>query len=277
MAGRVAIIAGSGRLPAILAAALVDAGSPPVIAALQGSRPEDIPDGDVERFRVERLAVFLDRLHALGVGRVIFAGAVQRPQLDPEAFDPRTASMVPRLIAAMQGGDDATLREVVAIFEEDGLRVIGAAEAVPDLVPEAGVLGAVTPTEADAEDAVRAARIVSALGAVDVGQGAVVAQGLCLALEALPGTDVMLAQLAQLAQRPPMRPDPSGARGLLYKAPKPGQDRRMDLPAIGPQTVTAAAQAGLAGIAFEAGGVMIIDRAETVRRADAQGLFLWAR
>lgn len=274
MAERVAIIAGAGRLPAILAAGLDHAGDTPVIAALQGSTLEDIPEGSVERFRVERLAVFLDRLHALGVGRVVFAGAVQRPRLDPEAFDPRTAAMVPRLLAAIQGGDDATLREVVAIFEEDGLQVIGAAEAVPDLVPGEGVLGAVTPTKADAEDAARAARIVSALGAVDVGQGAVVAQGLCLALEALPGTDVMLAQLAEL---PAMRPDPEGARGLLYKAPKPEQDRRVDLPAIGPHTVTAAARAGLGGIAFEAGGVMVIDRAETVRRADARGLFLWAR
>ena len=64
---------------------------------------------------------------------------------------------------------------------------------------------------------------------------------------------------------------------MLFKGPKPGQDRRIDLPAIGPATVAGAAAAGLAGIAVEAGGVMILDRAETIAAADAAGLFLWVR
>jgi hypothetical protein len=85
----------------------------------------------------------------------------------------------------------------------------------------------------------------------------------------------MLAFVAERAAS--LRPNPKGARGVLYKAPKPGQDRRIDLPAIGPDTIRNAAAAGLAGIAIAAEGVLILDYAATVAAADAAGLFLWAR
>lgn len=271
--GRTAVIGGRGRLPMLLVEALEAMGESPVLAELHGF-PLDCPGGrQVEPLRVERLAPFLDRLHALDVQRVTFAGAVRRPRLDPGLFDPRTAALAPRLAAAMQAGDDATLREVIALFEEAGFAVESAAALAPRLLPGPGVLGTVAPDPQDERDAARAAEIVAALGAVDVGQGAVVAGGLCLAVEALPGTDAMLAALAALP-----RPDGWPARaGLLFKAPKPGQDRRIDLPALGAATVRAAAAAGLAGIGFEAGGVLVIDRDDAVAVADAAGLFLWSR
>jgi DUF1009 family protein len=265
-AGRIALIAGRGRLPA----ALVVEMDRPLIAALDGFLPEGLVPDMV--FRIERLVPFLDHLTQQGVTRVVFAGAVRRPRLDPALFDPQTARLVPRLLAAIQAGDDAALRGVIAIFEEAGLQVLGVDQVAPGLVPGPGVLAG-TPTPADERDAGRAADIVRALGAQDLGQGAVVAQGLCLAVETLPGTDAMLEFVARTVARP----DPQGARGVLYKAPKPGQDRRVDLPAIGPQTVAGAAAAGLAGIAWEAGGVIVLDRAATVAAAKAAGLFLWAR
>lgn len=264
---RTAIIAGKGALPATLAGVLP---ADTLVAALEGFMPLGVVPDLV--FRVERLVPFLHALDHAGVGRVIFAGAVQRPQLDPSLFDPATAQMVPRLLAAMQGGDDATLRAVIAIFEEAGFAVAGVEDVAPDLVPGPGFLTGAA-TEADTRDAARAAGIVAALGAVDVGQGAVVAQGLCLAVEALPGTDAMLDWVAQTAQRP----DPRGAKGVFYKAPKPGQDRRIDLPALGVETVRRAAAAGLAGIAWEAGGVICLDPARMVAEAGAAGLFLWSR
>jgi hypothetical protein len=120
-------------------------------------------------------------------------------------------------------------------------------------------------------DAARAEAIVAALGAVDVGQACVVARGLCLAVEALPGTDAMLAQVAALPEA--LRPK----GGLLYKAAKPGQDRRLDLPALGVETIKGAAAAGLAGIAFQAGSVICLDLPAMQAEAVARGLFLWAR
>ncbi|MDN5786204.1 LpxI family protein [Pseudorhodobacter sp.] len=262
-----AIIAGAGALPAALVSALP---TRPLVAALEGYSPEGLLPDQV--FRVERLVPFLNYLLDLGITGVCFAGAVQRPNLDPSLFDPQTAQMVPRLLAAMQGGDDATLREVLAIFEESGLKIVGATEIAPDLTPSAGVLTG-TVTAQDEADATRASAIVAALGAVDVGQGAVVQAGLCLAVEALSGTDAMLANVAQI----PEDLRPKTAKGLLFKAPKPGQDRRIDLPTFGPHTLELVAKAGLGGIAFEAGGVIMLDRAATVAQAQTLGLFLWAR
>ena len=263
--GRIAIIAGAGALPGAVAAALDGAA---VFA------PEGVACAlPAERFRFERLVPFLRHLVEDGVTAVVLAGAMTRPRLDPALFDPATAQLVPRLLAAMQAGDDATLREVIAVIEEAGLEVLGIEAVAPGLIPAPGVLGAVQPGDADRRDAARAAAIVAALGAADVGQGCVVAQGLCLAAEALPGTDAMLDWVAAVAGalRPP------GARGVIYKAPKPGQDRRADLPALGPQTVRKAAAAGLAGVVWQAGGVLVLDRAAMVAEADRLGLFLWSR
>lgn len=263
---RLALIAGAGGLPAALVAALPER---PFVAALDGFAPAGVA-ADVS-FRIERLMPFLRQLQDAGVTRLCFAGAVQRPRLDPALFDPATATIVPRLLAAMGQGDDATLREVLALFEEEGFAIASVPEIAPALVPGAGLLcGAMT--QRDEADAARAAQIVAALGRVDVGQGAVVQQGLCLAVEALPGTDAMLATVAGLSH---LRP--AGARGLFYKAPKPLQDRRIDLPTLGPDTVARVAEAGLGGIVWEAGGVIALDLPGMIALARDKGLFLCAR
>lgn len=277
---QIAIISGAGRLPAALAESL----DSPLICALEGFAPEGVqPD---LTFRVERLVPFLRELSDRGVARVIFAGAVSRPRLDPALFDPATAQMVPRLLAAMQGGDDATLRAVIELFEEAGFEVVGVPDVAPGLFLPPGVYGVtvsgldgaetvspVTVSAADRADATRAAAIVAALGAVDVGQGAVVAQGLCLAVETLPGTDQMLDFVAKTARRP----NPAGARGVFFKSAKPGQDRRIDLPTIGLETLTHAHAAGLAGLAFPASDVIVLDMKNVLQRAEKLGLFLWAQ
>jgi len=184
-------------------------------------------------------------------------------------------TLAPRILPALKAGDDATLRMVLDIFDEAGFAVRAAHEIAPELLPPAGVLTRAQPGSRDRKDAARAAAIVAALSAVDVGQGAVVAGGLALGVEALPGTDRMLAQVAALPAD--LRPDPAAARGVLFKGPKVGQDRRVDLPVIGPDTVAGAAGAGLSGIAIAAGGVMVLDRVDVIAAADDAGLFLWVR
>lgn len=261
---RTALIAGQGALPAALATLL----DQPLVCALDGFVPAGLTVDQV--FRVERLALFLRFLEDQGVTQVIFAGAVQRPNLDPSLFDPQTAQMVPRLLAAMQAGDDATLRAVIAIFEEAGFSVLGVENLAPALLPTAGVLAGKI-SDQDQTDASRASEIVSALGAVDVGQGCVVARGLCLGVETLSGTDAMLAGVAALP--PNLRPK----GGLFYKAAKPGQDRRIDLPTLGPQTLHRAAEAGLSGVCFQAGSVICLDLAAMQALAAELDLFLWAR
>jgi DUF1009 family protein len=269
----IALISGRGQLPQLLADRLHAEGRAVVLAELEGFESLSTVRDDVLRFRLERLVPFLDRLQDMGVTQAVFAGGVHRPRLDPALIDPATMQLLPRIMAAMNRGDDGTLREVIALMGEWGVEVVGAQDICADLVAEAGILSDSQPKGTDKQDAARGFEILRLMGGADVGQGCIVARGQCLALEALPGTDVMLAQLAALRAQGVELPQ----GGVFCKAPKPGQDRRIDLPALGPDTVEAVHAAGLRGIAFEAGGVLLIDRAEMVTRANALGLFLWAR
>ncbi len=260
-----ALIAGQGALPAALLAALP---TRPLICALDGFAPGGVAVDIV--FRLERLALFLRELEHRGITSVCFAGAVKRPRLDPSLFDPTTAQMVPRLLAAMGQGDDGALRAVIDIFEEAGFGVQGVAEIAPALIPAAGVYAGAVTADMDA-DAVRAQTIVAALGAVDVGQGCVVAGGICLAVEVISGTDAMLASVCALGD---LRP---AARGVFYKSAKAGQDLRIDLPTLGPASVAHAAKAGLGAIVWRAGEVICLDLPLMQAAATAAGLTLWAR
>ena len=297
-----ALIAGKGALPGVLARHLTDARQPYLVCALEGFLP-DLPD--VISFRVETLGSFLATLGAMGVTQACFAGAIQRPKLDPSAIDAATMPLVPRMMEALHQGDDAALRIVLSFFEEAGIAIVGASDLVPELIPDAGVLTATAPGDLDKRDATRAETAHAALAAADIGQALIVAHGQVLAVEALPGTDWMLRSLtvpgpaaaptgglfddpfgvaadmmggpvhpsARTRQRDPSLPP----GGLLYKGPKTGQDLRIDLPTIGPGTVAGAIEAGLRGIVIVAGGTLVLDRPAVIAAADRAGLFLWVR
>ncbi|HHX90238.1 MAG TPA: LpxI family protein [Paracoccus sp.] len=265
----VAIIAGDGGLPAELAGTLRQSGGEPLVCAPEGVRPDGLAVDLV--FRIERLAPFLRHLTDTGIRTVAFAGPVHRMALDPAMFDPETATFVPRLLGAMQGGDDGTLRVVIDLFEEYGLEVQGLATLAPQLLAARGVLTSRAPTPAEDTDAARGIEILRALAPVDVGQGCVVAGRLCLAIEALYGTDVMLSQVA--ACRDSRVPQEGG---VFIKRAKTGQDLRIDLPTIGPETIALARSARLSGLCLQAGHVVVLERAETLARADEAGIALWA-
>jgi len=266
MALGLGIIAGAGALPGLLAAAHPEA------VFVTFSDAVKVPAGALHLpARLEHLGALFEALREHGVGRVVLAGAMQRPALDPSAFDAETARLMPGLMAAMAGGDDGTLRAVISMFEGQGFAVEGADDLLPGLVAKAGVLGKVQPSPGDLADAARGCRILQAIGPQDVGQACVVAGGLCLAIESIYGTDAMLGFVA--SHRGDLPPQTGG---VLVKRPKPGQDLRVDMPTIGPGTVAAAVRAGLSGIAIAAGRVIVLAQAETLAAADAADIALWA-
>jgi DUF1009 family protein len=207
-----------------------------------------------------------------GVTDILLAGKVDRPDFSDLKLDMKGLALLPRALKAARQGDDALLRFLVAMFEEEGFRAIGVAEAAPGLVCGEGVLGRHTPDDAHRADMERGFAIVKALGALDVGQAAVVCEGLALAVEAAEGTDRMIERVATLRQA--LRGTPRQRRGVLVKALKPTQDAKTDMPVIGVATVERAAAAGLAGIGLEAGGALIVDKALVAAKADALGLFV---
>ena len=258
-----ALIAGSGALPGELAARL---DVPPLVCALEGNDPDGLAV-DV-RFRLETLGTLLVLLRDNGVTQVCMAGAIGRPSIDPAAIDAATLPLVPIIAQAMASGDDGALRGAITVFEQAGFSVSAAHEIAPDLLPPVGCVTNVQPADKDRGDAARGAAIVAAMSAADIGQACVVQHHQALAVEGAFGTDWMLRSLTT-------RPDAGG--GILFKAPKPGQDRRVDLPTIGPDTIVAACAAGLSGVVIEAGGVMVLDQPEVLRECDRLGLFLWVR
>jgi len=265
MSGALAILAGHGTLPQVLAGANADA----LFVSFEGvDVTVPLPRHFAASFN--QFGNLFETLHAAGITTVTFAGAMTRPALNPAAFDHKTVALAPRLMAAMAGGDDGLLREIVAVFEEQGFDVKGAHQVMPDLVAEAGLLAGQDLDAADMADAKRGMEILNALSDVDVGQGVVVVNGLCLGVETLQGTDAMLGFVAAT----PAHLRQTG--GVFVKAAKTGQDLRVDMPAIGPDTVTSVAAANLGGIVIAAGRVMILERAKTIAAIEAAGLFLLA-
>jgi UDP-2,3-diacylglucosamine hydrolase len=265
-----AIIAGRGNLPRLLAEESQRSGRPYVVVHIAGMTLDWLDGHKLIQAQFERFGALFDALRTADCASVVFAGGVDRPDLDVARLDAKTQEILPQLAVKLAGGDGGTLQAVAEVFEAEGFRIEAAHDVLAGLLAPEGVIGKFAPSEADLTDIARAAEIATALGAVDVGQGAVVAQGLCLGVESLQGTDAMLDFVARSGD---LRPDPDGARGVLFKGVKPGQDRRMDMPAIGPDTVENAAKAGLGGVAVRA--VLILERDKTVAAADRLGLFLY--
>lgn len=258
---QLALIAGRGSLPAAVAAA---ATTPPLVCVLDGFQPDDL-QADIT-FRIETLGTLIQTLAERGITHVCMCGAVKRPQIDPAALDALTLPLVPVLQAALSDGDDGALRAIIGIFQAQGLQIIGAHEAAPDLLPPAGVLSKSQPSGDIAAGISAAQGALIQMGQADLGQACVVRGDRVVATEDDAGTDAMLSAL-----------DGDMTGGFLFKAPKPDQDQRADLPTIGPHTVTAAKQVGLAGIVVAAQEVMVLDLPAVLEACDQAGVFLWVR
>ena len=271
--GALGILAGGGALPLIIAREAMAAGCSVHMLAIEGSF------GDLSRSPCPATAVgmgqvggILDALKRNGCTDLVIAGTVERPELRQLKLDLRALTILPMVAGMMLGGDNHLLTTVVRFFEGKGLRVLGADDIAPSLLAGVGPLGNLRPTAEGAADVARAFEIVKALGALDVGQAAVVSKGYTLAVEAAEGTDSMLERVAELRRK---RGRLDGRRkGVLVKRAKPGQDRRVDLPGIGPRTVELAAAANLAGIGIQSRGVLVIEREQIIAGADRLGLFV---
>jgi UDP-2,3-diacylglucosamine hydrolase len=261
------IVAGGGPLPAKVAHAAQLAGRRVFVVGLDGFADKTLlgPFHHIVA-RLGAAGAILGALRREGVRDLVLIGPVRRPSMFDLRPDAEGVKLMGRIGRAAFGGDDGLLAAVVRVLGEEGFRIVGAHEILTEAVAGAGQLTQVAPDAQALADIERGVSVVQALGAADVGQGCVVQMGIVLAVEAIEGTDAMIARSAPLA-----RP---GLGGVLVKLVKPGQDRRADLPTIGPNTIRSAAAAGLRGVAFEAGGTLITDRAATIEAANAAGLFL---
>lgn len=272
---KLALIAGSGYLPRRVAEAARDAGRSLVVLTLDEASAVDYPGFDVHPISLAKVGALFDILRREAVGELVMAGKVHRPNFAQLRPDARCLRLLPGIIAAAAQGDDRLIAHIVGLFEAEGVRVVAPETLLSSLLATEGDWTKAKPRAGDLADMAKGFEVARAIGALDIGQGVVVADGLVLAVEAAEGTDAMLDRVAHLPAA--LRGQDGRRRGVLVKCAKPGQERRVDLPTIGRATVTAAAAAGLAGIGIEAGGSLVVDREETIAAADAAGLFILAR
>jgi UDP-2,3-diacylglucosamine hydrolase len=263
------IIAGAGTLPLHVAQRARTAGRDVFILGFH-----DLADPGIDAFahawvRWGQIGRMLRLLRRHGCGDLVIIGSVRRPKLTSLRVDAGLIRHAPEIYRLTRGGDDAVLTRVVRFFEAQGFRVRGAHEIAGDLTAPAGTLTRTQARPEDHRDIEKALAILNALGPHDVGQAAVVARGYALAIEAAEGTDEMLRRCAGLRQW-----GLSYRHGVVLKMPKPGQELRVDMPAVGPRTVELASDAGLSGLALAQGHVLLVEPQQLIATADRLGLFV---
>jgi UDP-2,3-diacylglucosamine hydrolase len=272
-ASPLAMIVGGGSIPAAVADAVTRRGRSVVMFPIRGwadpAAVEKYPHHWLALIQVGR---FLRNARAAGCRDVVFIGAAFRPPFRSFRLDWEALRILPRVAFGYRGGDDHLLSTAARIFEDHGFRIVGAHEVAPEILMPRGPVGSIAPSERDRADIARALSLLRAIGPFDVGQAVVVAENNVIAIEAVGGTDSMLAHVADLRARG--RLSTAAGVGVLVKAPKPHQDRRFDLPAIGPRTVAEAARAGLRGIAVVAGSAIVAEPAAVAAAADKANMFV---
>ncbi len=272
---KVGIIAGGGKLPIEVADALAVQGHPPFVLAVQGEmdRVAELARHEHVVMPLEEIGSLIGVLRRHRVTHVVLAGEIRRrPRLRAIRINAGLFAIALHVVSALaRGGDDGLLKVVVRAFEARGFKVVGPHEVVPELVASEGLWTKAAPQKADWRDIEAARAAAEAIGALDIGQGAVAIGGRAIALEGIEGTDAMLERVRDLRGHGRLG---GKARGVLVKCAKPGQEMRADMPAIGPQTVEGAHAAGLAGIAVEAGCSLVLDGPQMIAHADRLGLFV---
>jgi len=266
MRPRIGIIAGAGDMPQRVITACAEQGLDPFVIGLRHQAdPDALTSSPNAWIRLGEAGRGLELLREAGVREVVLVGAVSRPSLVSLMPDARTAMFI---VAAGRSffRDGSILTAIAKALEEEGFTVVAPERFAEALLVEARLYSAAEPDAEARADVARGVDVARTLGALDVGQAVIVQDGAIIGVEAAEGTDALITRCADLVH------DGSGA--VLVKVCKPGQDRRIDLPTIGPRTVRRAADSGLRGIAVEAGGALIVDADAVGRAAVETGLFV---
>jgi DUF1009 family protein len=266
-ASRLGIIAGGGTAPQRVIEACLHQKRDFFVICLEGQADKtlahDAPHAWVALGAGNKLR---DILAAEKITEIVMIGAVRRPSLWELKPDLLALKIVTKIGINMLG-DDGLLRALgQAIEEEADVRMIGVQDILGGILIRKGPLGQNHPDAEALKDISRGTVVAQALGQVDVGQSVIVQQGMVLGVEAIEGTDALIARCKSLQR--------DGLGGVLIKLAKPYQDDRYDLPSIGPATISSLIKAGLRGIAIEAGRSLLIDGDQVKKLADEAGLFV---
>ncbi|HPA40179.1 MAG TPA: UDP-2,3-diacylglucosamine diphosphatase LpxI [Phenylobacterium sp.] len=271
---KLGLIAGGGALPVEIANHCAEVGRPLFVVRLRGFAGPELEEFPGAEVGLAEVGKCIKVLKQAGCEAVCLVGNVSRPDFKALKPDLRGMAILPGVIKAAKHGDDALLRVVLDEFAKEGFVIEGAHEANGSLTLGIGPLGKVSPKAEHKLDIDRALMVAREIGKLDIGQGAIVCDGLVLAVEAQEGTDAMLRRVAHDIPTA-IRGQPGAYKGVLAKAPKPIQETKIDMPTIGVATIQRAAAAGLAGVVGEAGRLLVLDRDQVIALADELGLFVF--
>lgn len=266
---KLGIVAGRGELPRVLIQACQESNRPYFVLALEDTADEAtgiIAGEHCAWIRLGAIGKAFDLMRKNNVTDLVMAGSVVRPRISSLRPDMKGAKLLARISGQFLSGDNELLSSIVTFLEEEGFHVVGAEEIVRELLTPEGMIGSIYPDKRAQSDIEAGARVARSIGALDIGQAVIIENGITLGVEAIEGTDALIRRCEHL------RREDRG--GVLVKVRKPQQERRVDLPTIGLQTIESLAQCGFAGVAIEAGASLILNRKEVARRADALGVFV---
>ncbi len=264
---RIGLLAGSGRLPPLLNESLASKGQGVFVINLTSQRGGWLAKVEHANITVTQISKLMKALRDAKVSTLVFAGGISiRPKIWDFLLDWRMYREFPRIYHALQQGDDALLRAAIGLMERNGFMIIGAHEIDPSLLAPDTILTKRQPSASEMLDAKIAIDAAIELGRSDIGQATVVRAGQVIGREDRSGTAVMLLNLNTKK--------PSYPSGVLVKWSKPNQELRVDLPSIGPDTISQIKAAGLSGVIVEAERSLILDREDVIRLADENNVFV---
>ena len=273
ISANIGIVAGHGSLPKELAEYLRAIGHEPFLIGIESENVPWIGEYQHQVFAWGELGQFFKYLKKNNIKQVLFAGGMTRPVLKFKNMDWGGILSLSQVLAFMIGGDNSLLTGLIKLFAKNGVEVVGAHEIMPTLLATSGAIVGRKPPRKSMKNIEKAFEACKKLGELDIGQAAVAVGGRVVAVEGIEGTDGMLERIATM--RSSGRLYESGQFGVLVKTMKPGQDMRVDLPAIGPKTIDGIVRAGLRGVAIEGGHSLILERNNTLQAAKKNGVFVY--
>lgn len=260
------LIAGSGMMPVEIIRHCKATGRPVFAIGLEPwANEEQLKEAPHSFAKIAEVGKMMKEFQKHNVYEIVLAGGIKRPSLKEMIPDWEGVKLLSKL-AIKKMSDDNLFRAVINEVDARGFKVVGIEAVVPDMLFSEGLYGKTKPTDEDMDDIRRGITVAKALGAVDVGQAVVVQEGMVLAVEAVEGTDMMLSRASMMKK--------DGKAPIMVKVLKPGQDMRVDLPAIGLQTIEQLKKYGIKGIAVEAGGILLIERQAVIEMADREKIFI---
>ncbi|MDR3187347.1 MAG: lipid-A-disaccharide synthase [Holosporaceae bacterium] len=263
----IGIVCGGGEYPRLVAQACCEKNLNFCLIFLgEFCDPQGWPPAKKLSVNLGEIGRAVNFFHENNVTKVVFAGRVKRPDFSKLSLDQKGSKWLLKLGKAIFGGDDALLRGVSHLLQEEGFELMAGTDLLDDVFLGDGIFSRRKPSDSDMKDIQIGFESAKRLGAQDLGQSAVVFRGKILGTEDADGTDALIERCAKLRK--------SSAGGILAKVSKPQQDDRLDLPAIGVDTIDKLHRHGFDGLAVEANKCIILDKRAVVDRANELGIFV---